>query len=175
MRLGDLFRLKQLTGPAVFLSPAYVQETPQSLSSQGQSKRPEYLPFYQEHHQWVSTFRLGTCFLTIDPAHREADRCFGVRGTQSVSVLVAQSCLTLCNPMDCSLPGSSVHGILQARILEWVAMPFSTGSSQPRDQTQGWGGQDALSSITPFIPLLHWDRQSSCAQVGASVQAIRFA
>ena len=34
-----------------------------------------------------------------------------------------QSCLTLCNPMDCSLPGSSVHGILQARILEWVAMP----------------------------------------------------
>ena len=36
-----------------------------------------------------------------------------------VKVLVAQSCLTLCNPMDCSLPGSSVHGILQARILEW--------------------------------------------------------
>ena len=41
-----------------------------------------------------------------------------------------QSCLTLCNPMDCSLPGSSVHGILQARILEWVAFPFSRGSSQ---------------------------------------------
>ena len=40
------------------------------------------------------------------------------------------------NPMDCSLPGSSVHGILQARILEWVAVPFSRGSSQPRDQTQ---------------------------------------
>ena len=40
-----------------------------------------------------------------------------------------QSCLTLCNPMDCSLPGSSVHGILQARILEWVVMPFSRGSS----------------------------------------------
>ena len=39
--------------------------------------------------------------------------------------------------MDCSLPGSSVHGILQARILEWVAFPFSRGSSQPRDQTQG--------------------------------------
>ena len=38
-------------------------------------------------------------------------------------ILVAQSCPTLCNPMDCSLPGSSVHGILQARILEWVAMP----------------------------------------------------
>ena len=42
---------------------------------------------------------------------------------------------TLCNPMDCSPPGSSVHGILQAGILEWVAMPSSRGSSQPRDQT----------------------------------------
>ena len=42
--------------------------------------------------------------------------------TQS-KTLVAQSCPTLCNPMDCSLPGSSVHGIFQARILEWVAMP----------------------------------------------------
>ena len=46
-----------------------------------------------------------------------------------------QSCLTLCEPMDCSLPGSSVHGILQVRILEWVAMPSSRGSSQPRDQS----------------------------------------
>ena len=51
-------------------------------------------------------------------------------------MLVAQSCLTLCSPMDCSLPGFSVHGILQARILEWVAMPFSRGSSQLRDLTQ---------------------------------------
>ena len=49
---------------------------------------------------------------------------------------VAQSCLTLCYPVDCSPPGSSVHGILQARILEWVAIPFSSGSSQPRDRTQ---------------------------------------
>ena len=48
--------------------------------------------------------------------------------------LVAQSCLTLCNPMDCSLPGSSVHGIFQARILEWVAISFSRGSSRPRDR-----------------------------------------
>ena len=40
------------------------------------------------------------------------------------------------DPMDCSLPGSSVHGILQPRILEWVAVSFSRGSSQPRDQTR---------------------------------------
>ena len=46
-----------------------------------------------------------------------------------VYVLVAQLCLTHCDPMDCSPPGSSVHGILQARILEWVAIPFSRGSS----------------------------------------------
>ena len=49
---------------------------------------------------------------------------------------VAQSCLTLCNPMDCSLPGSSVHGIFQAIVLEWVAIFFSRGSSQPRDGTR---------------------------------------
>ena len=48
---------------------------------------------------------------------------------------IAQSCLTLCDPMDCSPPGSSIHGILQARVLEWVAIPFSRGSSQPRDRT----------------------------------------
>jgi len=51
-------------------------------------------------------------------------------------VLVAQSCLTLCHPMDCSLPGSSVHGILQARILECVAIPFSRDSFLPRDWIQ---------------------------------------
>ena len=48
---------------------------------------------------------------------------------------IAQSCLTLCNPMDCSLPGS-IHEIFQARILEWLAISFSRGSSRPRDRTQ---------------------------------------
>ena len=47
-----------------------------------------------------------------------------------------QSCPTPCDPMDCSPPGSSVHGLLQARILEWVAVPFSRGSSQHRDRTE---------------------------------------
>ena len=49
---------------------------------------------------------------------------------------LAQSCPTLCDPVDCSPPGSSVHGILQARILEWVAVSFSRGSSRPRDRTR---------------------------------------
>ena len=61
---------------------------------------------------------------------------------------VTQSCPTLCDPMDSSMPGFSVHGILQARILEWVAIPFSRGSSWPRDQT-------CISCIGRQI-LYHW-------------------
>ena len=49
--------------------------------------------------------------------------------------LVTQSCLTLCDLMDCRLPGFSIHGIFQVRVLEWVAISFSRGSSQPRDRT----------------------------------------
>ena len=58
---------------------------------------------------------------------------------------IAQSCQTLGDPMDCSPPGSSVHGIFQARILEWVAIYFSRGSSPHRDQTQ-------VSCIGRWIP-----------------------
>ena len=49
---------------------------------------------------------------------------------------VVQSCLTLCNPRDCSLPGSSVHGIFQAIVLEWISISFYRGSSRPRDRTR---------------------------------------
>ena len=55
---------------------------------------------------------------------------------KKVKIEVAQSCPTLCDPMDCSLPGSSLHGILQARVLEWVDISFSRGSSRFKDQTQ---------------------------------------
>ena len=55
---------------------------------------------------------------------------------KKVKVLVAQSCLTLCTPMDCSSPGFSVHGVLLTTILEWVDIPISRRSSQPRDQTK---------------------------------------
>ena len=71
--------------------------------------------------------------------------------TQSYSLcgcLVAKSCVTLCNPMDCSLPGSSVHGISETRILEWVSISFSRGSSWPRDWTH-------ISCIGRWI-LYHW-------------------
>ena len=58
-------------------------------------------------------------------------------------MLVAQSCLTLCDHMDCSLPGLSVYGILWARILEWVAILFSSGSSPPG----GGGGKPRSSAL----------------------------
>ena len=65
---------------------------------------------------------------------------------------VAQLCPTLCDPMDCSPPGSSIHGILWARILEWVAISFSRGSSWPRDQTQVALQADTLTSEPPGKP-----------------------
>ena len=60
-------------------------------------------------------------------------RLFSQISSVQFSRSVAQSCLTLCDPMDCSPSGPSVHGFLQARILGWVAMPSSRGSFQPRD------------------------------------------
>ena len=84
-----------------------------------------------------------------------------------MQVLFAQLCLTLCDLMDCSLPGSSVHGILQTKILEWVAISFSRGSSWPRNWTHVshtagrfftiWATRKALSiPYTIFIWLPNW-------------------
>ena len=73
------------------------------------------------------------CGLQIYPPCVQAQ---GTAPPKKIRVKVVQSCPTLCNPIDCSPPGSSVHGILQARILEWIAIPFSRGSSWCRAQTQ---------------------------------------
>ena len=94
-----------------------------------------------------SWLELARVYVTMTDHHWE---CFDVLATQiqdclwqlwnvlpdneCVCAKSLWSCLTLCNPMDCSLPGSSVHGIVQARILEWVAMPSSKGSFWPRNQ-----------------------------------------
>ena len=64
------------------------------------------------------------------------DDCTATCKINMTTRAVCYSSVQLCNPMDCGPPGSSVHGILQARILEWVAVPSSRGSSQPRDWTQ---------------------------------------
>ena len=70
---------------------------------------------------------------------------------------VTQSCPTLCDPMDCSPPGSSVHGIVPARILEWVAMPFSRASSQPRDRTQVSCTAGAIREALPMVTVIKND------------------
>ena len=77
---------------------------------------------------------------------------------------VAQSCLTLCDPMDCSLPGFSIHGIFQARVLEWVAISFSRGSFRPRDQTR-------VSHIAGRHIAIWATREAQCCL--SSVQFIR--
>ena len=82
-------------------------------------------------------------------------------------VLVAQSCPTLCDPMDWGSPGSSVHRILQGRILDWVAISFSRRSSQPRDRTQ-------VSSIAGWLFTVWATREAlifTAAAVAKSLQS----
>ena len=94
-------------------------------------------------HLWLSPIsELYSNFLNL----REIQRLWNVK------VLVAQSLPTLCGPMDYVAPGSPVHGIFQARILEWVALPFSRGSSAPRNETWSPALQGTLSSEPPGKP-----------------------
>ena len=98
------------------------------------NSEPQYLHMWSNMHSgpsWCNQVKIWWCY------SREKER------------EVAQSCLTLCDPMDCSLPGSSVQGILQARILEWVAISFSRGSSRPRFPTLQ---ADTLLSEPPGKP-----------------------
>ena len=113
------------------------------------SSNPNYLPKAQLHTSphWGLGFNLGPLQgYTRSPPENSLTLtvsclCLGTFalcpfGGGGGGGLVAQSYLTLCYPMDYSPPGSSVHGIFQAKILEWVALSFSKGSSRPRDQTQ---------------------------------------
>ena len=79
---------------------------------------------------------------------------------------VAQSCPTLCDPMDCSLPGSAVHGIFQASVLEWVAISFSRGSSWPRDRTQVscTAGRGFTREAVLTVPGGYWMNESPFGQ-----------
>ena len=80
----------------------------------------------------VSRFHDHPSLHLFRPGCDDSVICFSIVCMHTKSI---QSCLTLCDPMDCSPPGSFVHGSLQARIPEWVAMSSSRGSSRPRDQT----------------------------------------
>ena len=90
---------------------------------------------------WKSQgFNCGLVFLETTPIQKPCtenllSRTKDVPHGSVCHTQLLQSCLTLCDPMDSSPPGSSVHGILQARILEWFSMTASRGSSQPRDWT----------------------------------------
>ena len=91
---------------------------------------------------------------------------------------VTQSCPTLCDPVDCSPPGSSIHGILQASILEWVAISFSRGSSQLRDRTQVshtagrrfnlWATREAPFFSTSLLFQSPSETRTPCAPVSLS-------
>ena len=87
-----------------------------------------------------------------------------------VKVLVAQSCLTICDAMDCRPPGSSVHGTLQAGILEWVAMPFSRGSFDPGIEPGSPALQaDSLLAVPPEKPNFYSNIQESCITLWTSL------
>ena len=82
-----------------------------------------------------------------------------------------QSCLTLCNPMDCSPQGSSIHGVLQMRILKWVGMPFLGGSSSPRDWTYVYlvscTGRQVITSVT-------WEAQCRTSWYNKIFSSVQF-
>ena len=95
---------------------------------------------YQTHMEIVGSWHLSIMSCSMSFKESESE--------------VSQSCLTLCDPMDCSPPEFSIHELFQARVLEWVAISFSRGSSWPRDQTGSpalWA--DALLSEPPGEPL----------------------
>ena len=96
--------------------------------------KPLCLPWIHQKIVWM-----------LSNLHKTTSECWRrTPGTQKGSPFsskggeseVVQSCPTLCDPMDCNLSGFSVHGIFQARVLEWIAISFSSGSSRPRDRTQ---------------------------------------
>ena len=121
----------------------------QQRQSHVETENPSIYFFKQKHHGINLSIKhiyilFFVCFLICNKRIITSDR--DVR----VCMLSLQSCPILCDPMNCSPPGSSVHGILQARILEWVAMSFSRGSSWTRDQTH-------VSWIALFITSTSWE------------------
>ena len=108
------------------------------LSQQGTHLSPgrETLALWKiSEAEALKAWGLGRWFIWVWRGEQRACHYKGYRFPGIVKVLVTQLFLTLCDPMDCSLPGSSIHGMLQVRTLEWVAMLSSRRSSQPRDQT----------------------------------------
>ena len=113
-------------------------------------------------HQVIDAIQLSHPLLSSSPALNLSQH------QKESESEVTQSCLTLCNPMDCSPPGSSIHGIFQARILEWIAILFSRASFQPRDRTQVLhitGRLYTLWARESIIKLLTNSEKSKCKGV----------
>ena len=115
--------------------------TPQQPFLAVQRLQSRYLANWKKVSVSLEIHTKSSFFLLRVVNHRNAScYCRQTYGNKSVCVcvcvcvLITQSCLTLCDPRDCILPGSSVHGFLQARILEWVTIPFSRGTFWPRDR-----------------------------------------
>ena len=94
----------------------------------------DFIPMTGSFHNW-KFLPLNPQILLIAKSQIFVRLSFNIEDMK-VKVLVSQSCLTLCDSMNRSRLGSSIHGILQERILKWVPITFSKGSSQPRDQTR---------------------------------------
>ena len=122
-----------------------------------------------KHTQLNATWHIFKIFIMCILHPRYCPWCYGgykMKNSHSQNkVTAAQSCLILCDPMGCSLTGSSVYGILQARTLEWVVIPFSRGSSQPKDHPgvshiSGrfftiWATREAKNTRMGNLSLLH--------------------
>ena len=115
--------------------------------------------------RWAIVYRVTQTQIGLKGLSTHYEKKYGVSlCCVCVCAQQLQLCPTLCDPVDCSPPASSVHGIFPARILEWVAMSSSRGSSQPRDQTcisqvscfsrQVLYHQHHLGSFTKYSPLL---------------------
>ena len=87
---------------------------------------------------------------------------------------VAQSCPTICDPIDCSLPGSCVHGIFQAIVLEWIAISFSRGSSRPRDWTRVSHSVDRCFTIWATKEVLIAKHRFKLKKAGITTRSLRY-
>ena len=118
-------------------------------SAQTPLSYPDFFSILPSSHNWILLPS------EVSPAHLTSHHL-----RPALCVLVSQFCLTLCDPLNCSPPGSSLHGILQARVLEWVAISFSRGSAWLRNWTQDsgiagrfftiWATREALETCIGF-------------------------
>ena len=145
--LGNIILLKE-KGGMIESVPRQVDR--ESRGPQGErglkfSRRKKGQPFFLSPHSLGLYNNNVSCLRTVS----------GLSESE-----VAQLCPTLCDSMDCSLPGSSIHGIFQARILEWVATSSSRGSSWPRDWTWvssvSYSGRQVLYTSTTWEAPAHW-------------------